>query len=94
MAAGACARTAADPADNQKKIADATRLFRRVIELEAGNAQGHLWLGQALIQARIEGDDAKNKQLQEEACGEFRKSLKLDPKNEDAKKAMERIGCK
>ncbi len=87
-------RTAADPATNQAKIADATRLFRRVVELEPGNAQGHLWLGQALIQARIEGDDVKNKQLQEEACGEFRKSLKLDPKNEDAKKAMERIGCK
>jgi tetratricopeptide (TPR) repeat protein len=87
-------RTAADPASNQAKIADATRLFRRVVELDNGNAQGHLWLGQALIQARIEGEDAKNKALQEEACGEFRKALKIEPKNEDAKKAMERIGCK
>lgn len=87
-------RTAADPTDNDRKIADAIRLFRRVIELDPGNAQGHLWLGQGLIQARKEGDDKRNKELQEEACGEFRKTLKLEPKNEDAKKAMDRIGCK
>jgi tetratricopeptide (TPR) repeat protein len=87
-------RTAADLTENHKKIADAIKLFRRVIELEPGNAQGHFWLGQGLIQARIEGEDQKNKELQEEACGEFRKTLKLEPKNEEAKKAMERVGCK
>jgi tetratricopeptide (TPR) repeat protein len=87
-------RTAADQTENHKKIADAIRLFRRVIELDPGNAQGHLWLGQGLIQARVEGADAENAKLKEEACSEFRKTLKLEPRNEDAKKAMERVGCK
>ena len=82
-------RTAADQTDNHKKIADAIRLFRRVIELDPGNAQGHLWLGQGLIQARVEGADEENAKLKEEACSEFRKTLKLEPRNEDAKKAME-----
>jgi superkiller protein 3 len=87
-------RTAADQTENHKKIADAIKLFRRVIELEPGNAQGHLWLGQGLIQARVEGADEENAKLREEACSEFRKTLKLEPKNEEAKKAMERVGCK
>jgi tetratricopeptide (TPR) repeat protein len=87
-------RTAPDPTENRRKIQDAIRLFRRVIELDPGNAQGHLWLGQGLIQARVEGQDDENRKLQEEACAEFRRTLKLDPKNDDAKKAMERIGCK
>jgi len=42
----------------------------------------------------VEGDDAGNKKLQEEACAEFSKVLRLDPRNEDAKKSKERIGCK
>lgn len=87
-------RTAPDQTENRRRIDDAIRLFRRVIDLDPANAQGHLWLGQGLIQARVEGEDAKNKVLQEEACSEFRKALKIDPRNEDAKKAMERIGCK
>ena len=75
------------------KIQESIRLFRRMIDLDPGNAQGHLWLAQGLIQSREEGDDEKNKQLQEEACRELRKVLKIEPRNEDAKKAMERIGC-
>jgi tetratricopeptide (TPR) repeat protein len=82
-----------DPADNDAKIQECIRLFRRTIELESGNAQAHLWLAQGLIRARKEGDDDVNRKLQEEACSELRKVLKLDPRNEDAKKTMERIGC-
>jgi tetratricopeptide (TPR) repeat protein len=79
--------------DNAAKIQESIRLFRKVIELDPNNAQGHLWLAQGLIQSRVEGDDEKNRQLRDDACGELRKVLKIEPKNEDAKKAMERIGC-
>jgi tetratricopeptide (TPR) repeat protein len=82
-----------DAAENDKKIDESVRLFRRVIEQDPSNTQGHLWLAQGLIRSRKEGDDARNKTLQEEACNELRKVLKLDPRNEDAKKTMERIGC-
>ena len=79
--------------ENAVKIQESIRLFRKVIELDPNNAQGHLWLAQGLIQSRVEGEDEKNKQLRDDACGELRKVLKIEPKNEDAKKAMERIGC-
>jgi len=82
-----------NPEDNAKKIEESIRLFRKVIDLDPNNAQGHLWLAQALIQSRVEAQDEKNKQIREDACGELRKVLKIEPKNEDAKKAMERIGC-
>jgi tetratricopeptide (TPR) repeat protein len=78
---------------NDVKIAESIRHFRRVIDLEPGNAQGHLWLAQGLIQSRKEGNDQKNQEIKEEACNELRKALKYEPRNEDAKKAMERIGC-
>ena len=84
----------ADPADNRKKIEEAVRHFRRAIDLEPNNAAAHLWLGQGLVLMRVEGDDAGNKRLQEEACSEYRKVLRMEPRNEDAKKSMERIGCK
>jgi tetratricopeptide (TPR) repeat protein len=80
--------------DNQKKKEDAVSHFRRCVALDPANAQGHYWLGMSLIFLRREGEDAKNKQLTEEACVEFSKTLKSDPKNEDAKKARERYGCK
>ena len=47
---------------------------------------------EALIRSRIPGDDATNEKLRAEACAEWRKVLKLDPKNEDAKKEMEHYG--
>ncbi len=78
---------------NAVKIQESIRLFRRVIELEPGNAQGHLWLAQGLIQSRKEGDDLRNQEIKDEACNELRKALRYDSRNEDAKKAMERIGC-
>jgi tetratricopeptide (TPR) repeat protein len=82
-----------DEADNKRKKEEAIKHFRRCIELDPNNAQGHLWLGQSLVLSRVEGDNEGNKKLAEEACNEFRKALKLDPKNQDAKKSMERIGC-
>ena len=82
-----------DPAENDSKIQECIRLFRRTIELDASNSQAHLWLAQGLIRARKEGEDETNRKLQEEACNELRKVLKLDPRNEDAKKSMERISC-
>jgi hypothetical protein len=41
----------------------------------------------------VPGDDKRNAEIKDEACGELRKALKYDPRNEDAKKSMERIGC-
>jgi len=79
--------------DNNRKVEESIKHFRRVIEKETNNAQGHLWLAQGLIRSRVEGDDAKNIKLKEEACSELRKVLKLDPRNEDARKTMERVGC-
>jgi tetratricopeptide (TPR) repeat protein len=82
-----------DQEANDVKIQESIRHFRRVSDLEPGNAQGHLWLAQGLIQSRKEGEDKKNQEIKEEACNELRKALKYEPRNEDAKKAMERIGC-
>jgi tetratricopeptide (TPR) repeat protein len=84
----------ADQAENLKKKEDAVRHFRRAIEVDPNNPSCHLWLGQGLILCRVEGADEANKKLQEEACSEYRKVLKLDPKNEDAKKGMTLYGCK
>ncbi len=81
------------PDENLRKTEESVKRFRRCIELDPNNAQGHLWLAEGLIRSRIPGDDTKNKQLKEEACGEYRKVLKIEPKNEDAKKGMERVGC-
>jgi tetratricopeptide (TPR) repeat protein len=82
-----------DPADNKRKVEDATRQFRRAAELDPGSAAAHLWLAQSLVLSRVEGDNEGNKVLRDEACGEYRKALRIDPRNEDAKKGMERIGC-
>ncbi len=83
-----------DAGENKRKKDEATQHFRRVIQSDPNLPQGHLWLGQALVQSRVEGDNEGNKRLQEEACAEYAKVLRLDPRNEDAKKARERIGCK
>jgi tetratricopeptide (TPR) repeat protein len=80
--------------ENRKKIDESITHFRKAVALDQNNAQAHLWLGQGLIMSRKEGDDETNRKLVEEACGEFRKVLKIDPKNQDAKKSMERVGCK
>jgi len=80
--------------ENRKKIEESISHFRKAVALDQNLAQAHLWLGQGLIMSRKEGDDETNKKLVEEACSEFRKVLKLDPKNQDAKKSMERVGCK
>ncbi len=79
--------------ENMKKIDESIVHFRKAIQMDPENAQAHLWLGQALIMSRKEGDPG-NEAKQEEACSEFRKTLKLDPKNQDAKKSIERVGCK
>jgi tetratricopeptide (TPR) repeat protein len=83
-----------DAAENKRKKDDATVHFRRVIQIDPNLPAGHLWLGQALVQSRVEGDNEGNRRLQEEACAEYAKALRLDPRNEDAKKARERIGCR
>jgi tetratricopeptide (TPR) repeat protein len=86
-----------DPKEGEEagraKNAEAMKHFRICVEKNPGNVQGHFWLGETLVRARIPGDDEVNKKLKEEACSEWRKVLKLDPKNEDAKKGLERISC-
>jgi tetratricopeptide (TPR) repeat protein len=79
--------------ENQRKVEEARKAFSRCVSLNPNNADGHLWLGEALVRSRIEGETERNRQLAEEACAEFKKALRLDPRNDQAKKAMERIGC-
>lgn len=81
------------PEENRKTVDDGIRHFRRSLELEPSSAVTHLWLAQALVLARIPGEDEENKRLQEEACAEYRKVLRIDPNNDDAKKGMTRISC-
>jgi len=81
------------PEQARAKNDEAVKHFRRCIELEPNNAAGHLWLAESLVRSRVPGDDARNAKLKEEACGEYRKTLKLEPKNEDAKKGLEKLGC-
>ena len=83
-----------DPAEeNRKRNEDALKHFRRCVDLDANSVQGHLWLAEGLVRSRVPGDDEANRQLKDEACSEYKKVLRLDSKNEDAKKGMERIGC-
>ncbi len=87
--------TRGDNADESKRKTDeAITKFRRAIQMDACNAQAHFWLGNSLTYLRKEGDTIGNRKLQEEACAEYAKALKCDPKLEDAKKSMARIGCK
>ena len=80
--------------ENTRKKAEAVQHFRKSVALDPGTAQAHFWLGAGLVLSRVEGDNEGNKKLVEEACSEYSKCLRLDPKNEDAKKSKERIGCK
>jgi tetratricopeptide (TPR) repeat protein len=80
--------------ENAKTIDDAISHFRRGVALDPNNDATHLWLGQGLILSRVEGNDAVNRKILDEACGEFKKVLRLNPGNSDAKKSMERVGCK
>jgi tetratricopeptide (TPR) repeat protein len=82
------------PEETKRKKEDAIKHLRKSIELEANNAAAHLWLGQSLVLSRVEGDNEGNRKLQEEACSEYKKVLRIQPSNADAKKGMERIGCK
>jgi tetratricopeptide (TPR) repeat protein len=79
--------------ENRRLIEEAISHFRRATGMEQSSAAAHLWLAQGLVLARVEGDNAGNAKLKEEACGEYRRVLRLDPGNADAKKGMERIGC-
>jgi tetratricopeptide (TPR) repeat protein len=80
--------------ENMKKKAEAVTHFRKTVALEPGLAVGHFWLGTGLVLMRVEGDNEGNRKLVEEACSEYGKCLRLDPKNQDALKARERISCK
>ncbi len=81
-------------ADGIRKKEEAVRHFRKAIELDPNSPSAHLWLAQGLIISRVEGDNKRNKELLDEACTEYRKVLKLDPKNADAQKGMTLYGCK
>lgn len=83
-----------DESDNVRKKEESVQHLRRACALEPGNGQAHFWLAQALILSRVEGDDARNRTLVEEACAELTKAMRIDPRNEDARKSKERIGCK
>ena len=80
-------------ADNIEKVKEAVKHFRKAVEKDPGNPQAHLWLAEGLIRSRVPGNDKDNQVLKDEACVEYRKVLKLEPRNEDAKKGMEHYGC-
>jgi len=80
--------------EGKAKKQDAVNHFRKSIALDQTNAVAHLWLAQGLILLRVPGEDQLNKQLQEEACSEYKKTLRLQPNNADAKKGMDLYGCK
>ncbi len=94
---GQCILQTLDPKDteeeNRKKNDEALKHFTTCVEKDPNSAQGHFWRGEALIRSRIPGDDAANEKLRADACAEWKKVLKLDPRNEDAKKEMEHYGC-
>ncbi len=79
--------------ENKRLVEEAISHFRKATGMDQSSAGGHLWLAQALVLARVEGDNAGNAKLKDEACSEYRKVLRLDPGNTDAKKGIERIGC-
>ena len=83
-----------DQDENDRKKADAVLHVRKALQFDQGAADGHFWLGTALVLTRKEGDTEGNKRIVDEACAEYNKCLRYDPKNENAKKAKERIGCK
>ena len=68
-------------------------LVDKAIRMNPKDPAAHLWLAQGLVLMRIEGDDAGNKKLKDEACQEYRTVLKMEPRNKDAQKGMELIGC-
>ncbi len=80
--------------EGRRKTEDAINKFRRAIQMDPCNAQAHFWLGNSLTYLRKEGDTNGNRKLQEEACSEYGKALKCDPRLDEAKKSRERIGCK
>ena len=82
------------PDEGKRKKDEAIGHFRKSVALDPNNAVAHLWLGQSLVLSRVEGDNEGNAKLKDEACGEYKKVLRLQPNNTDAKKGMERIGCK
>ena len=79
--------------ENKRLVEEAIAHFRKATAMDQGSAGAHLWLAQALVLARVEGDTAGNAKLKEEACAEYRRVLRLDPGNSDARKGMERISC-
>ena len=84
--------TLGDP-ENAKKNQDALDHFATCVKKDPGNCQGHFWLGECYARSRVPGEDVVNAELKRKACEEWRTVLRLCPKNEDAKKALERLGC-
>ncbi|HUI10054.1 MAG TPA: tetratricopeptide repeat protein [Bacteroidota bacterium] len=82
-----------DQEENDRRKADAVQHFRKSLQFDQASAEAHFWLGTGLLLMRKEGDPG-NAKLMEEACSEFNKCLRLDPKNENARKAKEHYGCK
>ena len=65
-----------------KKYPQAVEMLKKSFKYRDDNPQTHLWCGQAYA---LSGN-------KDEAIKEYRVSLKLDPKNKDAKKGLELLG--
>jgi len=81
-----------DP-ENERKTQDALDHFSICVKKDPGNCQGHFWLGDCYSRLRMMGEDEKNIELKKKACEEWRTVMRLCPKNEDAQKSLERLGC-
>ncbi|MGB6031971.1 MAG: tetratricopeptide repeat protein [Bacteroidota bacterium] len=78
---------------NRAKVSTAVDHFQNAVRMNPADPAAHLWLAQGYVLMREEGEDEKNRELKGKACEEYRKVLKIDPRNKDAKKGMELIGC-
>jgi len=78
---------------NRTKVSTAVDHFEKAVRMNPADPAAHLWLAQGYVLLREEGEDEMNRELKGKACEEYRKVLKIDPNNKDAKKGMELIGC-
>ncbi|RKH55638.1 tetratricopeptide repeat protein, partial [Corallococcus interemptor] len=68
----------------QQKLADAVKVFEANVEFYPDDANAHDSLGEAYAEAGRKDD----------AVIRYRKSLELDPKNDNAVKMLEKLGAR
>jgi tetratricopeptide (TPR) repeat protein len=72
------------PEENQKKWENALVYLKKSVKFKEDIAQTHLWMGQSY----------QNLNKKDDAIKEYKRTLQLDPKNEQAKKGLEAFDVK